>query len=398
MLQAMTILSKALLLFTMSYYLSVQELGIFGLMLAAMNMLMYLLGMEFYTFSRRAILHHHENDVPRLFRDQLVFHGIIYLLILPISLLLFVSEILPSYLIVWFYLVLVLDHIAQELQRFLITLSKPIQAAFMTFIRAGAWVYVMTTLMIFNISTRNLNIVFASWFGGISFSILIAVYWLRNYEWKKTLKVPVNWPWINKGWRISLPFMGATFSIIAVTMVSKLTIKYFWGIEYVGIYTFYLTARNSIQSIIDTGITFILQPKIITAYQSGKLREYSLLMRQLTWEILILSTALFLFAGIAIKPIISLLDKPIFATNLNAYWIVISTVIITAIDSIFHSALYVRHHDRSIMASSILGMIFAVIFNLLIVPEHGLMGAAISTVLAGIIVNVSKMILLCRNR
>jgi O-antigen/teichoic acid export membrane protein len=83
MLQALTIVSKALLLFTMSYYLSVRELGIFGLMLVATNMMMYLLGMEFYTFNRRAILYHHENDVPRLFRDQLVFHGIIYLLILP---------------------------------------------------------------------------------------------------------------------------------------------------------------------------------------------------------------------------------------------------------------------------------------------------------------------------
>jgi hypothetical protein len=64
-----------------------------------------------------------------MLRDQGVFNGITYTALLPCCLLLFWLGALPWSLAVWFFPLLALEHVAQELNRLLVAISQPIWAS-----------------------------------------------------------------------------------------------------------------------------------------------------------------------------------------------------------------------------------------------------------------------------
>src|SRR5687767_9182158 len=95
LLQAITLVSKALLLFGLARYLSPADFGVFGLLVVTLELTMYAIGLDFYTFSTRELLRRPSSAVPRMLRDQLAFHGLTYVVVLPVLLCVFVFGMLP---------------------------------------------------------------------------------------------------------------------------------------------------------------------------------------------------------------------------------------------------------------------------------------------------------------
>lgn len=390
LLQGITLASKSLLLLVLVRYLSPAELGVFGIMVVTLNLSMYLVGLDFHTFAMRELVRVGPAEAPRLIRDQFAFHAVTYAAILPLLLLIFTGRILPWSLAAFFYGLLVLDHSAQELQRILVTLQRPVHAAAIFFLRGGSWVIGVFGLMAWDPRTRNVQTVAGAWMIGAGLSLVLACVWLRDLPWRRGLAAPVDWTWLRSGVRVSLRFLTGTLALRGIFSIDRYALQHYAGTEAVGVYTFFTSARNAIQSFLDLGVLAVMTPRIVHARQAGQLVEYRRLLRRLRMGVAGLSVGLCLIAAVAIYPLLSFVGNPLYRQNLAAYWVVLGMTLVAALGDIPHVRLYASHRDHAIVVSTLAGLGVAVALNLVLVPRHGLLGAAAATLVACAAVGGSK--------
>lgn len=377
-LKGLTLFSKFLLIFLMAGFLSPGELGIYGLISITISLSIYILGMDFYIFNTRELLKSEVEKVS-LIRDQVVFHLIVYSIVLPLLVFMFLMEILPWKYFLYFYLILILDHLSQELSRLLITLSKPLHSNLVLFLRSGLWIYAVIILMWFFDDFRNLRIIWLSWSIGSFLSLILGSLFLKHLNWTRK---PINWKWIRKGIKGSLPFFCATILLKGLEFSDRYFLKFFYGEKAVGVYTFYVNIANSVQTFVFTGVIMILLPKLVKSYQEGNKKKYAYLKGKMSRYALSLCFVLVIIVALIINPLVNLLGNPIYQQHLNAYYIFLVAVVFNILSQIPHYSLYVRNNDKEIILSTLFAFLFSLALNAWLIPKYGIIGASLSTVVS----------------
>lgn len=375
-------------------YITPEHLGIYGLMTATINLSLYLLGMDFYVYNTREILARKNGDFSKLIRDQFIFHGILYVFILPIFLLLFIVKLLSWDYVLWFYGLLVLEHLSQEVCRLFITLSRPVLANCISFLRSGVWVYAVIVAVMLNEQEFNLKLIWLCWSIAALLSLIISAYFLRDIITPKIWKQSIDWEWIRRGINISMPFFLSTVALKSMEFADRYFLKFYHGESEVGIYTFYFGITNVVQLFVFAGVTSILYPKIVVAYQENNVKEYKYAMGKMAYAITLSSLVLAFIAGIGMFPVLSLIGREIYVKYLPAYWILLFSTVINSLAQIPHYALYVRRMDKSIIFSTVIALGVVLIANSVLVPKYHMVGAAISTLLGMMIIGLLKSIIL----
>jgi len=394
-LRTITLASKFILMMFMAKYLMPEDIGIYGLMTVTLGLTIYILGMDFYVFNTREILKGNEEDKGIFIRDQLIFHGILYVIILPLISTVFFIGILPWRYIGWFYVLLICEHLAQEAYRLLTTLSRPVLANLILFLRSGIWIYGFVGFAFFFENARNIKYIWLGWSLGAILSIIITVLVLkRNVIWNKPSRVPINWLWIKKGVITSLPFFGGTLAFKLMEYADRYFIKFYHGEEMVGIYTFYFSFANVVQVFIFSGVIMILYPKIVYAYQQGDLVEYKMLMSKMSKNSIIVGIVLSIFAGIFILPLLMIIKKSIYLEYVSTYWVLLLAIFANILSQIPHYALFVRNKDKAILVSAVLALIVSISVNYKLVPLYGVLGASISNFVSMTSILIIKVLFL----
>jgi O-antigen/teichoic acid export membrane protein len=388
-LQGTTLVSKFILLFSLTRFLEPGDVGLYALMTTTQGFLLYILGADFYAFNTREILAHNSDEWARLIRDQFAFHALCYAVVLPLSLIVFFTGILPWQYAFWFYTLIVLEHFCQEIYRILVTLSRPISGSIVLFLRNGVWVYVLLVVMFLHPDSRNLTSLWLAWVMGLITSCFFSIYCLSSLNWRDVLTTAPDWNWIKKGLLVSMPLFVGTLALRGIPLSERYILQYFWGKETVGVYTFYDSLTNAVLLFVDISAISLMYPKIIAAYHQER-DKYPRLMQQFTWTVIFLASLASLLAGILIYPVLAFVQRPIYAAHMPVYWILLVSTIVATLGYIPHCALYAKGFDRAILTSSITGFFVAVSIDLLLVPKFSMMGAAIATTIAITVMSILK--------
>lgn len=164
--RGMTLLAKFLLIFFLARFLEPHELGLYGLLVAAIGYAIYLLGLDFYTYTTRELIKHDRVLWGGMLKSQGALMLVLYCIVLPLLLLVFVAEKLPWWAAGWFFALLVLEHLNQEASRLLIAISDPLFASVALFLRQGAWVLFLVPVMYAAPELRSLTGVLLAWTAG----------------------------------------------------------------------------------------------------------------------------------------------------------------------------------------------------------------------------------------
>jgi|WetSurMetagenome_2_1015567.scaffolds.fasta_scaffold195526_1 O-antigen/teichoic acid export membrane protein len=393
-LRGLTLGSKFILLLFIARHMTTEEMGIFGLMNVTIAIALFFLGLDFYVYNTREILAHEPKRQVGMIRDQLIFHGLIYLLALPLLISIFFLKIISWEYIGWFYLLLILEHLSQESYRLLTTFSRPLMANLILFIRSGAWIYAIVGVALLGNKIGGLSVIWSGWSIGVGLSLILAVYALRKLPWTELRNQSIDWSWLRQGARVALPFFMATLALMGVQYADRYYLEFFHGEKVVGIYTFFASIGNVVPIFIFSGSTMILYPAILSAFQRGEHRKYKYLMKKLTLAITAGSIILSIILILGIYPILSLTNKAIYRDNLSVFWIVLAGAVVFSLSNIPHYALYARRSDRAIVRSTFIAFAVSLVANTLLVPKYGLHGAAFATLLAMTALLLCKVITL----
>lgn len=355
-LRSLTLGSKFVLLFFLARMLSPVDVGLYGLMAVTVGYGITALGMEFYTYATRELLSCDQSIWSSLVRDQTIFYAVVYTISLPFFLLLFYFGVLPWVIVGWFFALLVVEHLGQEINRLLIATGRPLMANAVLFVRSGLWVWIVLILMWFSEESRNLSTVFAGWTVGAGVAILLGVSGLRNLQWEKRAH-KVNWPWIRRGIVVASVFLMASLFIKALFTLDRYIVQNTAGPDLLGVYTFYVGIAMAVGTLLDAGVFAFIYPRIVAAYRGGNLPEFFKQMRKLWVQVVVALATLLAGAAICIKPVLMLLDRPIYGHYLPVFWLLLLAVALYVLGMIPHYGLYAFGRDRAIVVSHALGLV-----------------------------------------
>lgn len=374
-LRGITLASKFLLIFFLARFLEPAELGLYGLVAATIGYALYLLGFDFYAFTTREILKRECSEWGGLLKDQAALFALLYIVFLPFLGLIFLKGLLPWSLAGWFFALLVLEHLTQELGRVLIAISEQLLASLVLFLRSGIWAVAVTTLMFIEPGSRNLDFILGAWTLGSMAALLLGIYRINQLKiggWHKQ----VDWQWIAKGLKTAIPLLVATLALRGMFTLDRYWLEAMAGLEVLGAYVLFMGISNALMSFLDAGVFAFSYPGLISAHNRQDSLAFRQSLHKLLIETLALSAAFAVIALLLIGPLLQWLGKSLYLEQQGLFpWVLLATLLY-AIGMVPHYALYAQGHDRPIIHSHIASLLvfipatwlFSLYWPLLAVP------------------------------
>lgn len=380
---------KFLLIFFLARILQPEELGTYGLFIATVGYALYFLGLDFYTYSGRAMLHAEQKMWPAMLRDQVVLFACSYLVVFPLLSLIFVAGLLPVKYALVFYVLLTVEHLAQEFNRLLIIIGKPLAAGGALFIRSGAWCYALVAVYLGDFVSVGIQTVFWLWISADILVLVWGIWLLRELPWA-SLTPDINWAWICQGVRVAGLLLIGTLALRGMFTLDRYFVEAFSNLEMLGVYTLYMAICFSLIGFVDAAVFSFRYPVLVTLHKSGQHAAFKLAKRDFGRQTLIAVSILALAAGGLIVPVLEWIGKPIYLQHLPVFFMLLAASIIFVVGHIPHFALYAMGSDRSIVSAHIAGCATFIIGSILVAPTNGMVGVAAMLLVAVTVVGVLK--------
>lgn len=358
--QGATLASRFLLIFFLARFLGPSELGLYGLLTATISYSLYFLGFDFYTFTTREILKRERHEWGGVLKNQGALSLVLYAIFIPLLSLMFFKGLLPWHLAGWFFALLVLEHLNQELSRLLVAISEQLLASAVLFLRQGTWVIAVTALMAVEPAARSLNYVLGAWTVAGLVAVLAGAYRLTQLHiagWH----TKIDWNWIKTGLKISIPFLVATLALRGVFTVDRYWLQSLGGLDILGAYVLFMGISGSLMAFLDAGVFAFGYPGLISAYQKKQPVLFYKTVRMLLLQAGILSMVFSVVSLLLLPPLLNWLGNPLYVEHQNLYPWMLITMVLYALGMVPHYALYAQGLDRPIIQSHIGSLVIFVI-------------------------------------
>ena len=386
-----TLIGKFLLVYFLADQLTVEQNGVWGIFTTSIALSLYVVGLDFYTYSSRRILDFKEEDRSPMLRDQLVFYFISYLVLFPILGLLFVFNVIDIKFAIFFYAILIFEHLAQEAYRTFVVFSKPIIANIILFLRTGSWAYLILILWTAGVDElKSLRWLYLFWMCGGIAALAVSLYFLAKFKFKSVKHIPIDWKWIKQGIKVSLLFFIVTVGYKIIEFADRYFIDYYHTKEEVGVYTFYANMCNIVETFVHTAVIIIFSPRLIETFHKSNY-DYRKTLAQFAKQVVIYTIIIGVALAILIIPVLKTLENDEYIRDYDAFVVLVLSKMVLNFSLIFHYILYVRKNDFPIIKATIIACVINILLNFILIPSMSIMGAALATLTSFLIVMLMKM-------
>jgi len=381
-LRGITLGSKFLLSIYLVKFLSLEANGQYGIFVATISMLTYVLGLDFYSFNNREILQENSSKSGKKIKNQFFLFTLVYLLVLPLLYVFGLFDFIGDKYILLFYLILIFDHISIELYRLLIVFSKPIQANINLFLRTGIWVLVLIFAWHNDFKDlKNLKSVFNLWMVGSFLSIVYSIFSLSKVGISIPWRGKLETKWILTGLKIALPFFIATLSYKIIQFADRYMVEFYLGTKQTGIYYFFSNISMLIETFVQTTVVMIYSPQLIASFKKDKTSQINI-FKIFSKEIIIYSVVAVVIVCAIIYPLLHVVEKTELFHSISVFFVMVTTRFIFNISLIYHFKLYVAKRDSLIMSSTLAAVLVNISLNFILIPLYGLIGGALATLIS----------------
>ena len=345
-----TLACRFLFIFFLAKLLTPSEVGLYGLVTATVAYSLYFVGLDFYTYTTRELAGYNRERWGGLLKNQIILSLGLYCIVLPALTLVFATGMLPWELAKWFFLLIIMEHICQELTRLFVAVSEQLAASIVLFLRQGTWAVIIVALMLYEANFRNLEAVFGAWVLACLIAVVFSIRKLRVMNvggWRE--KIDKAWIW--RGVKVATPLLIGTLAIRGIFTVDRYWIQFLEGLEVVGAYVLFIGVANTLMVFLDAAVFSFAYPAMIVAYQNNEPTEYRKKMREMLVLTLMFSIVFAVICMLLFPHLLEWLGKDVYLQNYSLfYWVLLATIL-NALGMIPHYAVYSQKCDRSIIQS-----------------------------------------------
>lgn len=386
------IASRTCFIFVAAKFLTLEDLGTYSLLGITVGYSLYMLGLEFYTFTSREIIGANKSKQADIIISQFQFNLVSFVVFFGPLLCIFSYGFLDWKWAVVFYTLLLCEHLSQEIARLMIALEKPLRASFLLFVRTAIWGYALCFLFVFDPAKRSVEWVMYAWIISSFLSVLIGMYWLRFVPWVEFFKRHFSIKWVLKGLKISFPMLISTLAVRGVFTVDRYAVEWYSGLSTLGIYAVYIGVCNALLSFMDSAVFQFTYPRLIGLVNSNDFNGFYSAMNRFAVNVLFcicfIVTGLFLF----VELIFGLLHKPEFIEYIQVFWLLVVAHLVLIASYVPHYALFALKKDRWILLAHIFSLIgFGMSIQILSFTS-GLIRVSVALIIASLIPMIVKTV------
>ena len=380
---------KFLVVFLLTKNISLEFQGEYTLINTNIALLIIFLGLDFYVYSNRVIVKQVDKLV-FIFKNSLVFYGIMYLFFVPVLIYMTHSGLVPKNLAVLFFFLTITEHLSQELFRIYIAIEKVTLANILFFLRIGTWSWAISIYLIFiensNVTLFNILIV---WLGFSFISVIIGLFFIPNI--KSFNKEKIDKKIIYEGAKVALLMFVSTIFLKVTEYSDRYFINYFLGKKELGIYAFYYQISNIINVIIFTLYISYAYPRILKIVYNSDLIGLNKEKKKLTNSTFII-ILIALFLSLIILPyILDLVGKSELTNKINVVYILIFASLFFNMSFSSHFVLIAEEKEKLILKASVAACFFNLLLNLILVPIMGIYGSAVALLISSFVLFIIKV-------
>lgn len=383
-LRGVSLAAKLLLTLYMGRYLTLSELGLYGLVFSAVSIAAAVLGGKLDFVVARDLVGASDREALLQMRDQAVFYGFHYLLFAALAACLAFAGALSPLLLLAVFVLSLLESLANMSSVNLISLGHPTLSNVLFFVRAGSWCLAVAALGFFAPQTRTLEAVLLAWTAGVSLSLLLTLYVWRRLPWAQMKNAAIDWARLRRGVRQCFPIWIGAICGVGALHVERFVVSYYLDLEKVGIVTFYASFALALLALVQSGFFALSFPHLISHHKNGQKALFWRDARQTGWHVALFLALAALATGFAVPHLGALLGKTQIAAETTLLWLMLAAVWIRGNADSLYYILYARHQDWENWTGYLLFLIPSLGGNLLLIPAYGLNGVGLSSILAAL--------------
>lgn len=387
-LRGVSVLAKFLFT-TLFFQFSETGFGEYSLVATTILLLVFLIGMDFYSYANRAVLAPDSNPQKIIF-NQFSLYVVLYVLMLPVVYLIFKSIQFNRNYFWLFYLVLITEHLNFEFYRLMFVFKKPLAANINLFLRNGLWVLVAGVYLFYQ-HQIDIQTVLWLWFGGniaaLSFSVALS---LSKRQKIDTKHFKLDKKWIIKGISVSLPFILGSLAYKTIEFSDRYLIDYFLGKQAAGVYSFFANMANVLNIVLFTLVVSVLYPSLVESIMQKKHELFEKVYKQFKKETFLYALLVGLFLSILLPVVLLYIHKPQYLNQMTVFALLLLGNIILNWSFLYHFIIYAHQKDWKIFKATAWAALINIVLNIILIPYWQITGAAVATLISFIILIALK--------
>jgi O-antigen/teichoic acid export membrane protein len=369
--------AKALLAFYTARFLSLADLGIYGLLIAGTTIVPAVAGFGMTDWIARKVV-----DVPRAEAIDLIVARLsltvcVHLVVQPLAfgLDLLLGQPIPIELVVMGGLILLLEHIGSESNDLLVARRRVLLSQTLSFLRAAVWPLLVITIGLLVPAARTLTFMLTVWLIVVALNalVLLALFYSRTRTFLVPIHLGLLWQQLRGSWVLYVRDLSNMVSIFS----DRFIISTMLGLELTGVYTLFWSIANVIYSVVVVGLLLTQVAPLVEAAKRGY-AQFNAVKRRIQIELAGWILLLAVGAAIATPLLLPFLERPLLEANLAVFWIVLFAMIMRIAADGYGFALLALQRDRAIAIVAVLSAVTSAAATAVLTSLMGLWGAAVA--------------------
>lgn len=386
MLRSGSLAAKLGLTLYMGRYLSLADIGAYGLVFGAVSILSNVLGIRFDYVVSRDLVGIAPSDVLGKMRDQAAFLFLNHAFFACVMVLLAVTNIadIPHSILFYIYILSVVENMATAIHVNMTSLGKPVIANALYFIRAASWAFPVMIWGLVDASMRRVDFIFQWWIAGVLASIVVALWLWRAMPWGETKQKPIHWVWVKEGVKKSFFIWLGTVGLALGMYVDRFVVMKYLGIDAVGIATFYLSFILAILTLVQSGVLSFAYPTLIRMHREKDHEGFRREVRMAGLQAALFAAAVALAVGVAVPLMGRIFGKPEIVKESLTLWLLLAGTWIRANAETLYWVLFARNLDKPIWLGNLLFLVPSFGCSALFVPIFGMPGIGYGAIVSAL--------------
>lgn len=393
LLRMVSLAGKFGLSLTVARYVSLAELGVYGIIFALSMFMVVVLGGRIDHELARQTAVGSDTDVAYLLRDQTAFFLFNFLAALPLFLIAG-SLGLPGFglaiaLCTW--AICCLESYANLLFVTTNALGQSLLSNVAFFVRSGLWAFIVIALMIAVPETRTLWTVLGFWVVGSALSIAVNLVIVQGRPWPRFRVTPIDWARLRDALRISFPIWIGSIGLAGGTYLDRMVLSAWLDLDSVGVATFYTSFSNAVVTLIASSALAVVVPRLLRTANDKNWATFYQELRSSGWSVLFMGLPLTLAIAVLVPYSGQYLHKAEFLLNRTTLWLLMAGTMVRLLAELANTGLYARRLDRVIWTGNLGFLVVSLIANILFIAWFGLIGLGLANILASLFLLVFRL-------
>ncbi len=367
-----------------------RTVGEFSLFFGAVNVLTFVIGLDFHLFSVRELLLRRSLSARlRVVAAQATVDGSLYLIVCAIGFVIWATGLgrssgLP---LGWLLAVVIGDHLALELSRLFQIVRHPHAANVIYAAKSGLWGWFGGALVLAGLASPNVTPFYALWVACDLLAIVGGLIYLRHFARGARPSLPSNlFAWFRRGLSVSRFFYVTSVATMVFAYIDRFMIAAWVTVADAGKYSFWQSIAGLLPIVTFAMAGMHYLPVLVESYKRNRLHDFEDAASAFMRRSLLLSCLC--SAGILlIAPWIPvLLGRPEFVVDRAFVALLLVASSANAMWQVPYQVLYSAQEDRFLAAALIGLTILSIVADIAVIPFASTFGAACVSAVVNVVI------------